>query len=224
MMKMTTRKFVWGIDNNRDVAGWIPSGMPNFDTGTGQTVAHDSIEHFSAQEGIENEMLAFGAMIYIRGEGSYLQLLPPVRHRNRDYWDYGWHLSGDFARFLAESGANIKAPRNSAPVDETAEELIASMVRHSASSMDDEMEVHSATFDRQAVIERAVGWIRCGYRAAQKRFGSNSPDEVCYMFHRIETEIDEEHATAEEGDTLIVRFSTETLEHTLTLKPRNYWE
>lgn len=220
MQKITTRKFIWGTDQ-KDSVGWIPKGMPNFDAGAGRQIAHDSIEHFSMKEGIEQEMLAFGAILFIRGLGGYLNLTGSYLSKNRNY---GWHLSFDFANFLAESGKDISVPRNTSELDdEYAEEMIDNMVAQAWNNIDDELEACGVEMDVAEVFQRAIGWVRCGFRAAQKRFSDSHPEEVCYMFHQIENEVDDKYMHGEEGDELIVKFSTETLRYEITRKHANPW-
>lgn len=61
-----TREFVF---ETRDIAGLCPWGMANADPGSGRTVAHDILEHFSfAGDPVQNELLALGALYLLRFE------------------------------------------------------------------------------------------------------------------------------------------------------------
>lgn len=61
-----TREFVYATT---DITGLCPAGMQNGDPGTGRTVAHDILEHFSFEgDPVENELLALGALYLLRFE------------------------------------------------------------------------------------------------------------------------------------------------------------
>lgn len=66
--------FEWREDREFGHDGWILKGFPNFNASGGQGIAHDTLEHFKKGDGsLAHEMLAFGAIIFIRGETGWFE-------------------------------------------------------------------------------------------------------------------------------------------------------
>lgn len=68
-----TKIFEYRSDDRSGYTGWIPKGAPReFNSGGGMLVAHDVLEHTrDTTSSWEDELMALGALIFIRGETGY---------------------------------------------------------------------------------------------------------------------------------------------------------
>jgi len=91
---MLTRTFEYREDNDGNV-GFIPVNAPAmFNAGDGRIVAHDMLEHFTNTTcSWEDELLALGAMIYVRGEYGYF-----TSNRCNPEWEV--HLASDLLQVM----------------------------------------------------------------------------------------------------------------------------
>jgi hypothetical protein len=204
---MPSRTFNFGTDQNGG-QGWIMRGMPHFDAVQGLGAAHDTIEHFGLGARLEDELLAFGAILFGRGEGGYWNM-----RANRTFrTGYAYQASGDLARFLAEARLEVQ-PIKPLLLDEHLEEMLEELPEHVLTSLGDELECWGMEDASEAQILNAIGhainWIRRGYNKAAKRF-TCSPDFVAVMFDSIERDVDAIKG-AEEGDTLKISFDLDGL-------------
>lgn len=91
---MLTRTFEYRQDNDGNV-GFVPVNAPTFfNAGDGRLVAHDMLEHFHTTTcSWEDELLALGAMIYVRGEYGYF-----TANRHNPQWEV--HLASDLLQVM----------------------------------------------------------------------------------------------------------------------------
>ena len=199
------RKFVWQECPRYGMHGWIAKGMSGFDAGFGLSVAHDSLEHFSATDtSIEGEMLAFGAILYIRQDGAYWS------RESRGANEFGPIMEGDLARFLCDVNGNLADPGRTVKLDDCLEHQLEEVRRRARKTLVSEQRDSGNYFPRDEALCRALGWIRKGYRKAARRYNNNRfpAYHVADMFADIEREVDKlsKHGR-EDGDELHVRFS-----------------
>lgn len=91
---MLTRTFEYTEDNYGNL-GFLPVNAPAmFNAGDGRIVAHDMLEHFQNTTCTwEDELLALGAMIYVRGEYGYF-----TSNRHNPEWEV--HLAADLLQVM----------------------------------------------------------------------------------------------------------------------------
>lgn len=218
-----TRKFVWGEDKEFGGEGWIPEGMPDFNAGVGMTMAHDVLEHFSADDAsIEAEFMAFGSTLYIRAEGSYWA------NTNSYIVDPAHHMSSDATRFIMDTlyrGQCIRSPGRTITletVDGYESELVIKAFRENClqqfrNGYDTQERYEHRRGFRQA-LENAIGWMRRGYRKARRRWMPHSPYEMTSFFIQTEKQLDKLANHGEYGDTLVVTVDPKKLKVNTRIK------
>jgi len=151
--------------------GWRLKGAPvEFNAGDGRTVAHDVIEHFwdGKTDRWEDELLALGAMIFVRWESGYLS--------GRYYSGLGENLSADLEKcleFIANE-RDIKPISTYRLKDDGIEADIEEAIRLATKEFIEYVDGDVAG-NRQMVSENSEnikGWIRTGYRRARRRYRS----------------------------------------------------
>lgn len=199
---MFKRIFKWDEDE-RGIEGWIMRDMPHFDAGTGLTVAHDILEHFDNGTELEDEMQAFGAIVYGRVEGGYWSLIA-----NGHYTKPAEVLSRDLSEFLFGHGqiATLQ-DRVTRPIgtdddygtEETFAAIAAETLRLGERDWDPEEDEHGNDIEltnaqKEAMREtmrRAVSWMRVGYRRAQRRWKFSNRETFASMFYELERKIED---------------------------------
>lgn len=213
---MISRTFIWDDDHEHGTTGWKPKGMPDFNVGTGMTVAHDVLEHFSYTDAsLEGEMMAFGSSLFIRHEGCYWG------NKGAYHTDYHYHVSGEIAMFLQNNGLYIRKPPKTRKLDsELEDELTLVRQRVIKAFPDYDIDINEGI----EPLDRALDWIRRGYRKAVRRFKGCSPFYVCSLFMDIEREVDTRFKHGEFGDELKISFSPSTLKHKITrISEAEFW-
>lgn len=109
------------MDRNAEWSGWRMKDMEHFDPGEGYTVTHDALEHFTKNETtLEQEMMAFGSMIFGRVMGGWWGQHNPL-NAGRE----GNVIMRDIARFLFERDWKI-APRKHCRIHEDVQDFVES--------------------------------------------------------------------------------------------------
>lgn len=213
-MLRNVRIFEWvdeTIDRNADWSGWRMKGMEHFDPGQSFTIAHDALEHFTADETtLEQEMMALGSMFLIRVLGGWWG-----RENSRWAGDEGNIIADDVLRFLAERNWVVQE-RRGCSINEDMRDYV---LDRETIQYKIEMEDYHTNYDGYESPEQAYNlyiqcmrWISKGYAKARKRWGDNLPYQLCDLFCNIQRKV-EEYKHAEHGDTLTIQFSCQSLEY-----------
>lgn len=164
---------------------------------SGFVCAHDIMEHFQREPlNTDSELLALGAMFYIRGEGGYFNRKPLINNSP------GYQVSGDLS-FLYENSSiwgEVSDPGITKPVKPHIEEWI----DESFSEFSSEHRPRSVWFSR------VRGWLRRGYLRALKRYGNMSPFYLSETFCQLEKSIEEALSDAELGDMIRIQYVRKT--------------
>lgn len=199
--------FVYGHDSEFGMDGWIPKDNPTFNASAGLGVAHDAMEHFDLKAGtLEEEILAFGSIFYIRVVGGYFH------NYTRSALTPADQLSGDLSRFAVDhfwrtnkgrvlSDPGIR-PRHIDGWEDELEETAVETIAQIRSDLDDAeyREFRRANPDFKALLKR---WIRRGYAMCAKKYQRVEPHRLSDTFADIERSV-EEIKYAEHGDELSV--------------------
>lgn len=207
---MTTFRFDKREHTEYGHDGWLLEGSPStYEPLSGMAVAHDLLEHKRDDDGsIEDEFMALGAMIHIRGEGGYWPMYHPMQHAQSP----GENMPGDLVRLWtgAESfeGACYAGTRDPGRTtrldDEWCEEQITIGLREAKRELVDEYDCDAREID--TFLAHARGWMRKGYRHARRRYKRCCPAELAHVFHTIEREADRLLKLAD-FEQLVVRFT-----------------
>lgn len=210
---MFTVKFVWTKDQEYGEYGWIPKDHPEFNMVSGFGLAHDVLEHFKGDTSdLNGEMRAFGAMLLIRAEGDW----QPYRgYRNRPMSE---DISSDLARFIREqkwSDDRLSRPPRTYKLNEYVEQVIADAFAETYRIVKAENEYEHDENDKithheaQVFLEKALGWMRIGYRKAARRYHNAPPHYLASLFNDIECQTYK--VTGDFGDELVVSVSPKRL-------------
>lgn len=212
---MTTKVFEYRKDDEYGSDGWVLENAPKeFNTGNGRLVAHDCLEHFwdGKVDRWEDELLALGAMTFIRYEtGEFSSNYNPKLSDN---------LSGDLVNclYFIINERGIK-PIKTKKLDCEHLEMEFFNAVHLAKRELDREDVAKIEVSQ---VFNIVGWLRKGYRRAQKRFGDNF--KALTMFRDIEREVDRLTKFADIGDRLLVSFNIRRCTTKVTFLEQTYYE
>lgn len=205
-MSLVHLDFIYGEDREYGGDGWIPKLMPEFNASQGLGVAHDAMEHFNVASGtLEEELLAFGSMLYIRVETGWF-------HQQGSWQSTGAILGGDLMNFLRErwyQGEMLRSvkgrPRHlHDDMEEELQSIIVETRRQLESELDDDwLKFQADTID---VWNRLRQWMRRGYWMAKRRYRGASNHEIAYCFTEIRNTV-ERIKWAQPGDELRIRAS-----------------
>lgn len=206
---MATVDFHYTEDEEYGGMGWIPIKQPKFNASEGLGVAHDTMEHFTLDGSMEDEIMAFGSIFYIRVEtGLLLQ---------NDYSGYspGEILASDISRFFRDAWWNdvttvlkpyVGRPRHLEPyLERDLEELCAETVRvlraefHEDTDGDDSWWIFKAK--NLDLTQRLKRWIRAGYWKCKARYRGASCHDLAEAFDTIVREVSD-IKYPDEGDRL----------------------
>lgn len=205
-MSLVQLDFVYGEDPEYGGDGWIPKLMPKFNASQGLGVAHDSMEHFNVAAGtLEEEILAFGSMLYMRVETGWF-------YQQGTWRSAGDILGGDLANFLRErwyAGEMLRSvkgrPRH---LDDDMETELDSIIDETKRQLRGELDDDWEDFKRDTidVWNRLRRWMRQGYWQAKLRYRGASNHDLAYAFTEIRDTVDR-IKWAQQGDELHVRLS-----------------
>lgn len=192
---MLIRRFKLKEHEEYGMNGWLMVGAPNtYVPLTGMAVAHDLLEHRRNDQGtVEDELLAFGAILYIRGEGGYWarkgNVHPPGHH-------LGSEIADDLGVKYEGISLGIQDPGRTRPLEDHVEEWITDAIREARVHIREYMNNGHASdpiVDKSQVEEylsRVVGWIRRGYRMTAKRYHGIPSYNLAYLYAQIEEQAD----------------------------------
>jgi len=209
-MAVAKCEFIWGEDKEYGSDGWIPKAMPTFNAMRGLGVAHDVMEHSEITAGtLEEEVMAFGAMIYVRMDGGYFHYKPTMYHRPSEI------MPSDLAQFTQERFWNkskvlADMPWRPRHIDGWEEELV-EVVNKTMKALREEFFSAEQMLDFRIANPRfkelLLRWMRKGYWRARKRYRRTASYNLSHTFHEIEQVVDRYSNGAEIGDLLTVSVS-----------------
>lgn len=178
------REFSWVTGHEVYGNGWRPTECPDFDPVLTFGVAHDAMEHFKLDGTIEEEARAFGAILWGRHFGGWW-------HRSNSFrTDFCDVMHDDLAKFVAESGS-VQLPPPTRPLKngEAEEQLIRCVCRARPALHDDWAPVFGYDTERADIdLASYLGWMRIGYRMAQRRWGRHmSQSAFADLFELVAT-------------------------------------
>jgi hypothetical protein len=150
--------------------GWIPKGMPFDPCFDSITMGHDVLEHFNQRDtGLDAEMMAFGAMLYLRVEPDYWNVFGVGRRV-----DPAQNIAADIGRFIMDDlfqEQHVSDPGRTYRLSDELEQVLFEMQQHVISEWKETDNFTSAQFaEARQSLTNTVGWIRRGYRKAARRF------------------------------------------------------
>ena len=211
---MPTYEFEKQYNDEFGSYGWLLRGAPStYFPILGMGVAHDILEHQPGDNGtVEEELMALGAALYIRGNGDYWgrggSKIPPGDHLASD-------ISNDLAFKYGGVDEGIASPGRTKKLDDFVEEWIAQAVDGTKK----EFEYHAQYYSNELeefhanvadYLKKVPGWLRIGYRKAKKRY-KVSPWDLCEIFSKIEKDSDKYIDMVEDGDLFVVRLDANRL-------------
>jgi hypothetical protein len=205
---MIVRKFTCREHQEFGFTGWRPDWVPHFDPSEGLGVAHDTLEHQAHDKGtVETELMAFGAVVWIRELGGWFQqhtpYMPDVAHQmSGDFLQQAEYLDGECRRLRA-------APTTRPLADEHAEDAIQRCVQKGMEMIRSERP--DENLDRLIDPTHAASYMRMGFRRAEHRYGRAGHYDMAYLFSGIRERADKLLKCAEIGDQLIVRVDVPNL-------------
>jgi hypothetical protein len=180
---MKKRIFNWTLSQEYGEYGWLEDNAPDtFEPARARVLAHDILEHlpcFNRYTGWANELLALGAMIFIRGEPGYFC--------QNKIWEKRWeiHLGADLSMMLERLTYDkdvkipyLKANRLDNELEEYLDIAINTAIEHAA-------EVTKLPIDRNII----KAYLRKGYRKARQVYKQGWL--ACELFRRIEQQAEQ---------------------------------
>jgi hypothetical protein len=201
---MLVRRFKWK-DSDSFGWGWCPAWMDNGDPVVGFGAAHDCLEHFPrCIGGFEGEMMAFGAMQFVRHYADWRGgILEAQRH--------------DIAYFLENVAWQEQTLRDPGRVrfddmPHTKEELIEAARKGILGWLHEHADGETLWAQRRMLPKdaaaRIAGWMALGYHKARKRFAQWNLDsgDLLPLFDQIKDGFDRlAKRDAEPGEQIVVR-------------------
>lgn len=184
---MATYTFVRRHNEEYGTDGWLLKGAPiSYDPIGGMGVAHDILEHRLNDTGsVEDELLALGASFYVRGRGGYWNDTPKSP---------GFHVSSVISFDLGmkyEGVQLLSPPGKSRPLDNNDYDDVNCWISEALlSAARDLKEQEVRDKDTRQFVSYAEGWLRQGFRRAQRRYREICPESLTYMFKKIEQTAD----------------------------------
>jgi hypothetical protein len=192
---MGTVKFHYAEDEEFGSMGWIPLKQPAFNASEGLGVAHDTMEHFTLDGSMEDEIMAFGSIFYIRVETGYLLQnnfsgYSPGKILARD-------ISGFFRNVWCGGQACVLKPYVGRPrhldtcLEHDLDELCRETLLLMRAELEDEGDDAWRTFraDNLDLTQRLKHWIRAGYWKCKARYRGASCFELADAFDTIVREV-----------------------------------
>lgn len=206
-MAVHTRVFV------REANGWKLADMPSFDpVSLAYGVAHDTLEHLDNREGIEAEMMAFGAIYQFRVLSDWWSQFS----LNRTY-DLAQVVLIDVMRFLRENSYVIQECPTHDLGDVGLQTFFNAMARRLGEELD-HTGVTAMTDRRQAAnaFWMACRWMAKGRRRVTKRFHGHEPMALRGLFENVTNRVELLSVGCKPGDILNVNYCTKSLESDLS--------
>lgn len=192
--------------------GWLMIGAPSsFVPSSGVTIAHDILEHRRGDKGTcEEELMALGASLYIRGIGGFWEGNPGEVIADDILNEVGMHY---------EAISNgIQSHREIQLKDKEVEGWISAMNKEIEKTMSVEKWWDQWSYNEPDAVqvlqylERVPDWLRAGFLGAQKRYAKSSLDShtLARMSRIIADQSDKLLWQAELGFRMRVRVDLQT--------------
>ena len=224
-MTIVTRKFIF-VDSEVEKtkfgrSGWRLADMPTFDPcHTNHVVCHDTFEHQPDDlPDIEHEMMAFGAIYFIRVHGDW-----PLF---REVWR-GAHgiMYSDIRLFLGDHKGWVISDCDGEICSELefdySEQIRQVKEQYADPFYDEKDDVNLQRI--LAGLERGFKWISKGYHRAQKRWAGHTSAQVCKLFEDTTEKVKkfsrEDGKRLKHGDSLTIKFNTKRMESTVKFARR----
>ena len=223
-----TRKFEYRNNEEYDHMGLAMVGRSWADPAMGLGVTHDILEHAPRDNGsTEGELMALGASIYVRSGHDYYERI------GRFHTDPSDHISSDFPllwNYMVRDGREtLTSPGKIKPLDDSNDDdSILETVRKAVELCRGEFDPDDfPTFLQESETEKIIGWMRKGYRYAQRRFKGIRRCRLTNMFIATERAVDRQLRELEEwghGEGTLVTVTIDLINLTtkVTVKGRDW--
>lgn len=220
---MLTYKFIQQEHEDFGTPGWLLSDAPStYVPVTGAGVAHDILEHDPNDSGsIEEELMALGSALFLRGEGGYwtrsLSRVSPGRHVGSD-------IGNDLAIKYEGVFNGIASPGRTYKLSDKVEVWIQEAVESAREEILSHCAYESSVSLRMVkdYLRKVPGWVRRGYRRAARKYHHTNPWALSNMFELIEKKSDSFLSTSEEGDFLFVQLDIKN--HDCRIWSQSWWD
>jgi len=186
------RTFVCKMHDDYGMLGLVLKGHPGFEPLQGLTCTHDILEHFPEDTGeLHEEFLAFGAMLYGRGEGGYF---------NRGRYTIAENMAADFFsiinyamqhnKVLIDCPGRVHAPNGYYFDCEDFEKLGRKAILDELGDSLDMFDQISTKPKIRRFVHQACRWICRGFYKAKVRYRNQSSYLITEMFREYEKKID----------------------------------
>lgn len=187
------RTFIWTEDQRDGSFGFAPAWVAGFDPVYEIGMAHDILEHRISDTGEwHQELMAFGAMQYIRGENGFFG----------SRFDAPDLLGKELAE-LWEGASNpncIAVPKGMMPRADLEDSTKYALIRVREAFLEEASNEYDADEgERENILAHSLDWLKRGYimaRARYERFGSGSPCQTFeimdQMTRKLYSRLDEE--------------------------------
>jgi hypothetical protein len=200
--------FVRELNKFNSQPGWRPLEIPDFDPIGANMVLHDLTEHIPGAPALpEEEFKAIGAALYMRHEGLYFQMIG-----QRTDAALGAAFGMLYFHALPAKRETRPCPlveEAQKPLDETATEMtaIATVLagrNFCSSHVSTYFPLSAKTAEVEASLKHALGWIRVGYRLAEKRFAGVDKKRWSQAYLSAQNYIESYLKSSSDGDKLSV--------------------
>lgn len=210
---MDGRRYVFEMSSDSDAWGWRPTWFANAKAGGPAFVMHDVMMHVEPPDGtLEAELQAFGADLYIRGEGRMAERLIGCSWAEI----VGPELSVLYRDALDPEQPKAKWPQVAPPhgkrllASDYAERQLRAAFDLASDWLADEPDVDALDVRRHyrgGLAGPAVGWLRCGYLAARRFYSPHAPTVIADLAEGLaNTAAEHLQAYAGKPARLVVRF------------------
>ena len=168
---------------------------------------HDLLEHFLEPITSNAELQALGAMLYIRGQGSYF--------RNSFKGNPVPALAADLGSVMIYqyTFGQVTDPGRTYPLDDVVESWITQSIVQFFQEYKNEL---SDDPQNKNYAHWLRGWLRVGYRRAKERYTLN-PETLSFHFEKIEAELEKKLKWAEIGDIIRIKLVRSTMDYRIDL-------
>jgi hypothetical protein len=174
-------KFIYGTGEQGE-NGFILAKQPNFDPASqGSTFAHDALDHMPdgqhGDEGMANELLALGSMMYARGQARAFDQPP------------GIVLGQELAYHVGTCYFNLAQPRYRIPRlrNEQVELWIGEAIRITRNAAHEEWTDWCEQDEERLehTLEDMACWLRIGYHRGKRRYCGGSPYNLAALHRKL---------------------------------------
>lgn len=186
---MISRQFILKVDDDTGEAGLQPAWIRDANASSGDTCAHDMLEHIRREPGAaEGELMALGSSYIYRG-------LAMGYGTFRSTEDNLASSVEDIFMAMFYKGQRLSDPGRTHRLDDDLDESLQYIVDAAMSSWSKEFRhvtdepdkdpFHFIPYPRCEIKRRMLGWMRRGVRAARRRYRGSNRHEVVSLFMDI---------------------------------------